>query len=191
VATRRFVFAAIALMLPLTAFAQRPRPTPQGPADLQRAVEIIRDWGQIRAADGSRVCRLQAVLNRFIEVDRVLDPMQPNVSLSKVHDRLAEARRLVPQDRDQASFKLRALLITADQIFDPHQSPDVAAQRERFHREVLEPAYRLVTPEVIGFVESAQQLDLALRSVAQTESDMSALILHAIHGDCTPSERER
>jgi hypothetical protein len=191
VATGRFVFAAIALMFPLTAFAQRPRPTSRGPADLQRAVEIIRDWGQIRAAEGSRACRFQAVLNRFIEVDRVLDPMQPNVSLSKVHDRLAEANKLVPQDRDPVSMSLRALLITAGQIFEPHLSPDVAAQRERFHREVLEPAYRLVTPEVISFVESAQQLDLALRSVSQTESDMSALILHAIHGDCTPPERDR
>lgn len=187
--TRRFVVAVIALMFPLAASAQRPRPAFRGPSELQRAVDIIHEWGLLRAAEGNRACRFQAVLNRFIEIDRVLDPMQPNVSISKVRDRLAEANKLVPQDRDPVSFSLRALLITAGQIFDEHLSPDIAAQRERFHREVLEPAYRLVTPEVIGFVETAQQLDLALRSVSQTESDMSALILHAIHGDCTPPER--
>jgi len=188
---RRFLVVAIALMLPFTAFAQRPpRASRGGPVELQRAVEIIQNWAQQRAAEGNRACRFQAVLNRFIEVDRVLDPMQPNVSLSKVVDQLTQANRLVPQDGDPISFRLRALLITAGKIFDPHLSPDVAAQRERFHREVLEPAYRMVTPEVIGFVETAQQLDLALRSVTQSQSDMSALILHAIHGDCTPSERE-
>jgi hypothetical protein len=128
-------------------------------------------------------------LNAFIDIDRVLDPMQPNVSLSKATDRLAVANKLVPTDNETVSYRLRALLITANQIFDPHASPDIPTQRERFHREVLEPAYRLVTPEVINFVEAAQQIDLALRTVSQAQSDMSALILHAIHGDCAPPER--
>jgi hypothetical protein len=189
--SRRFLVVAIGLLFPLPLFAQRPpRPIPRGPSELQRAIDVLREWDQARSAEGNRVCHFQAVLNRFIEVDRILDPMQPNVSISRAVDRLAEARKLVPQDRDSVSFSLRALVIKADEIFDPHLSPDVAAQRERFHREVLEPAYRLVTPEVIAFVEAAQQLDQALRSVAQTESDMSALILRAIHGDCGAPERQ-
>ncbi len=185
----RLLVAVIVLTLPLSAFGQRTRPGTRGPAELQRAVDIIHEWGQLRTVEGNRVCRFQAVLNVFIDVDRVLDPMQPNVSVSKANDRLAVAHKIVPTDRDTVSFSLRSLLITADQIFDPHVTADIGTQRERFHREVLEPAYRLVTPEVIGFVETAQQLDLALRSVSQTQSDMSALILHAIHGDCAPPER--
>jgi hypothetical protein len=188
VLARRFFIAAILSILPWTVSAQRNRPPSRGPAELQRAVDVIREWSQARAIEGNRACRFQAVLNAFIEVDRALDPMQPNVSISKASDQLAIARRLVPQDRDSVSFSLRALVVTAGNILDPHLSPDIAAQREHFHREVLEPAYRLVTPEVINFVESAQQLDLALRSVSQAESDMSALILHAIHGDCTPTQ---
>jgi hypothetical protein len=192
VTIRRFLFASAAVLIASAALAQErgPRIVRATPPDLQRAADIIREWQQQRTAEGARVCRFQAVLNIFIDVDRVLDPMQPNVSNSKVLDRLAAAHKIVPTDRDSVSFRLRALLITADQIFDPHASPDVAAQRERFHREVLDPAHRLVTPEVISFVETAQQIDLALRTVSQTQSDMSALILHAIHGDCVqPQER--
>src|ERR1019366_9841630 len=120
----------------------------------------------------------------FIQVDNAMDPMQPNVSASKAADLLEGAGRIVPPDNDPVSFQLRSLMITAKQIFDPHVSPNIPAQRERFHREVLEPAARIVTPEVIAFVERAQQIDIALQAVSQAQSDMSALIVHAIHGDC-------
>jgi hypothetical protein len=192
--SHRFLIAIATVMLTYPVFAQSSLP-PQRvrpgyrPVDLQRVVDTVHEWGQQRAAEGMRVCRFQAVLNSFIEVDRALDPMQPNVSLAKANERLAAAHKIPITEGDSVSFRLRALLITADQILDPHLSPDIAAQRERFDRQVLEPAYRAVTPEVISFVEAAQQLDLALRAVSQTQSDMSALILRAIHGDCGPPER--
>ena len=74
----------------------------------------------------------QAVLNAFIQVDNAMDPMQPNVSASKAADLLTAAGRLVPQDNDSVSFQLRTLMITAHQIFDPHASPNIPVQRERF-----------------------------------------------------------
>jgi hypothetical protein len=189
-ARRHFALAAAVAFTAFTAFAQRPpmRPNqgtnrPEAPG-LENAAGNIKEWARIRTADGVRVCHFQAVLNAFIRVDNAMDPMQPNVSASKAADLLAVAARVVPADNDPVSFQLWALMITAKQIFDPHVSPNIPAQRERFHREVLEPAARLVTPEVIAFVERAQQLDVALQAVSQAQSDMSALIVHAIHGDC-------
>jgi hypothetical protein len=189
--TRRHLAFAVALAFSaFTAFAQRPPMRPNqltnrpGAPGLANAADNIKEWARIRTAEGMRVCRFQAVLNSFIHVDNAMDPMQPNVSASKAADLLEAAGRIVPADNDPVSFQLRSLMITAKQIFDPHNSPNIPAQRERFHREVLEPATRLVTPEVIAFVERAQQIDVALQAVAQAQSEMSALILHAIHGDC-------
>jgi hypothetical protein len=186
----RMVCAVIAVMLPLNAFAQRTPRTGRMPStDLQRAVDVIQEWGKMRAAEGTRACQLQAVLNELIEVDRAMDPMQPNVSIAKANDHLAAAEKIAPKGYDTIPFRIEALLITARQILEPHLTPDIPTQHERFAREVLEPAYRLVTPEVIAFVEMAQSLDVALRAVSQTQSDMSALILHAIHGDCERPQR--
>jgi len=200
VTIRRFLFATAVVVIASDVMSQeRPRRPPPGmppfsanrgggPIDLQRAVDIIRDWQQTRTAEGARVCRFQAVLNLLIEADRAIDPMQPNVSISKVNDKIAAAKSIVSQDRDPISFRLRSALITAGEIFDPHASPDLPSQRERFHRDVLDPAYRMVTPEVIAFVENIQQIDFVLKGAVQAESDMSALILHAIHGDCGPQQ---
>lgn len=187
---RHLAFAAAILFTAFTAFAQRQpmppnrRTTRPGAPGLESAADNIKEWARIRTADGMRVCHFQAVLNAFIQVDNAMDPMQPNVSASKAADLLEAAGRMVPADNDPVSFQLRSLMITAKQIFDPHVSPNIPAQRERFHREVLEPAARLVTPEVIAFVERAQQIDVALQAVSQAQSEMSALIVHAIHGDC-------
>jgi hypothetical protein len=186
----RLVCAVIAVMVPVNVLAQRPPRTGRmPPADLQRAVDIVQEWGRMRAAEGTRACQLQAVLNELIEVDRAMDPMQPNVSIAKANDHLVAAAKVAPKGYDTIPFRIEALLITARQILDPHLTPDIPTQRQRFAREVLEPAYRLVTPEVIAFIESAQALDVALRAVSQTQSDMSALILHAIHGDCERPQR--
>jgi hypothetical protein len=193
---RHFALAAAVAFTAFTAFAQRSSMTPNqgtnrtGAPGLENAASNIKEWARLRAADGMRVCRFQAVLNAFMQVDNAMDPMQPNVSASKAADLLAAAGRMVPADNDPVSFQLRSLMITAKQIFDPHASPNIPAQRERFHREVLEPAARLVAPEVIAFVERAQQLDVALRAVSQAQSDMSALIVHAIHGDCGTAGRD-
>jgi hypothetical protein len=195
---RRVMFAVVVVLFSFAAAAQQPRVpvrpnprnNPRGPVDLQSAADLVKEWARIRRADGTKVCHFQAVLNAFIEVDNAMDPMQPNVSVAKAVDRLAAADKLVPTDNDSVSFQLRSLMITAKQIFDPHASPNIPVQSENFHRQVLEPAYRLVTPEIISFVERAQQLDVALQAVSQAQSEMSALIVHAIHGDCTPSERE-
>jgi hypothetical protein len=187
---RHFALAAALAFTALTAFAQRQPMRPNQPTNrpgapgLENAANNIKEWARVRTADGVRACHFQAVLNTFIQVDNAMDPMQPNVSASKAADLLTVAGRMVPADNDPVSFQLRSLMITAKQIFDPHVSPNIPAQRERFHREVLEPAARLVTPEVIAFVERAQQLDVALQAVSQAQSDMSALIVHAIHGDC-------
>ncbi len=189
-ARRHFAFAAAVAFIAFTAFAQRqpmrPNQRTNRPAapGLESAADNIKEWARIRTADGMRVCHFQAVLNTFIQVDNAMDPMQPNVSASKAADLLEAAGRMVPTDNDPISFQLRSLMITARQIFDPHVSPNIPAQRERFHREVLEPAARIVTPEVIAFVERAQQIDVALQAVAQAQSEMSALVVHAIHGDC-------
>lgn len=193
---RHFALAAAVALTAFTAFAQRPSMRPNqstnrpGAPGLENAANNIKEWARMRTADGMRVCHFQAVLNAFIQVDNAMDPMQPNVSASKAADLLAVAGRMVPADNDPVSFQLRALMITAKQIFDPHVSPNIPAQRERFHREVLEPAARLVTPEVIAFVERTQQLDVALQAVSQAQSDMSALIVHAIHGDCGTAGRD-
>lgn len=196
--TRRMMFAMAVVLLTFAAAAQRPPrampPRPRndirGTADLQNAADLVKQWATIRTADGTKICHFQAILNIFIEVDNAMDPMQPNVSVGKAVDRLAAADKLMPTDNDSVSFQLRSLMITAKQIFDPHASPNIPVQSENFHRQVLEPAYRLVTPEVISFVERAQQLDVALQAVSQAQSDMSALIVHAIHGDCSASERQ-
>jgi hypothetical protein len=195
---RRIIFALAVVLISFAAEAQRPRvplrSNPRidlrGPADLQSAADLVKEWARIRRADGAKVCQFQAVLNIFIEVDNAMDPMQPNVSVAKAMERLAAANKLVPTDNDSISFQLRTLMITANQIFDPHASPNIPVQSENFHRQVLEPAFRLVTPEVISFVERAQQLDVALQAVSQAQADMSALIVHAIHGDCSASQRE-
>ena len=187
---RHFALVAAIAFTALTAFAQRQPMSPNqrtnrpGAPGLDNAAGNIKEWARIRTTDGMRVCHFQAVLNAFIQVDNAMDPMQPNVSASKAADLIEAANKMVPTDNDPVSFRLRALMITAKQIFDPHVSPNIPAQRERFHREVLEPAARLVTPEVIAFVERAQQIDVALQAVSQAQSEMSSLIVHAIHGDC-------
>jgi hypothetical protein len=188
---RRLLFAVAVVLIAVTASAQR-RVNAHAPVDLQNAASLIKEWAKVRAAEGVLVCRLQAVLKTLTEIDNGMDPAQPNVSVARAIERLATADRLTPKDPSSAvSFQLSALLITAKQIFDPHRTPDIPVQRERFHREVLEPASRLVTPEVISFVERTQQLDVALQAVSQAQSDMSALTVHAIHGDCPPgSERD-
>lgn len=187
---RHLTLAAAVAFTTFAAFAQRQPMRPNQSSNrttapgLVNAAGNIKEWARAQTTDGMRVCHFQAVLNTFIQVDNAMDPMQPNVSASKAADLIEAAGRIVPTDNDPVSFRLRSLMITARQIFDPHVSPNIPAQRERFHREVLEPAARIVTPEVIAFVERAQQIDVALQAVAQAQSEMSALIVHAIHGDC-------
>ena len=195
---RRVMFAVVVLLISIPTVAQRPRPIPRGaprpdlhgPVELLRAVDIIKEWETAKTVQGARVCHFQAVLNSLIDVDNVMDPMQPNVSLAKALERLSVANQAVPKDNDSISYQLRALLITAGQLLDSHATPDIPAQKESFHRQVLEPAYRLVTPEVISFVEAAQEFDVALKAVSLTQSDISALILHAVHGDCSATDRD-
>jgi hypothetical protein len=116
--------------------------------------------------------------------------MQPNVSISKAIEHLAAASKAMPTEGgDVITFRLRSLLIIANQIFDPHLSPDIQSQHERFSREVLDPAYRMVTAEVMAFVEVAQTLDVVLHAVSQAQSDISTLTVHAIHGDCDRQQR--
>ena len=183
-------FAAIGLLfISSVAAAQYPR-RPRESVDLSAVAAVIRQWGQARAAEGAHVCRFQAVIKLVREADQALDPMQPNVSIEKANEKLAAAVRLLDADEDRRrAAQMKIHLIRGQQIIDPHQSPDIPTQRDRFSREVVVPAAALANEDLIAFVERAQELNAAIQATGDVAGQVSEQVVHAIHGDCAQPPR--